>query len=308
MGNQSNRRGNDFFARIKTNYGYHTLSFLKKFSQINVQLRVKYNQRILLLRCRREKVLPKHLQLHARNLVLFDNNNITRTHLSAINKFKFTVLNLEIRDICITIHRLEKDFQFLQQKIKQKLPAHIYKQFFLYESNKAQKIFSAQKNICKSKFVNLIKEKNNFLTNDNAFCHDPVESWFTNLTDTQFPPAVANTLSLGKNFGIPFRHKTIPTKHIIADFESNIHKINEGDRNEARLKLVNCINTYSHQIRNPTNNFQKQIIHNSQLTKTFLKNNPNILITKADKSNTTVAIEKNKYIDDVQLMLSDKNR
>ena len=117
MGNQSNRRGNDFFARIKTNYGYHTLSFLKKFSQINVQLRVKYNQRILLLRCRREKVLPKHLQLHARNLVLFDNNNITRTHLSAINKFKFTVLNLEIRDICITIHRLEKDFQFLQQKL-----------------------------------------------------------------------------------------------------------------------------------------------------------------------------------------------
>ena len=123
-----------------------------------MQLRVKYNQSILLLRCRREKILPKHLQPHARNLVSFDNNNVTRIHTSAINKFKFTVHNLEIRDICITIHRLEKYFQFTQQKIKQMLPTHIYKQFFLYESNKAQNIFLPLKNICKSKFENLIKE------------------------------------------------------------------------------------------------------------------------------------------------------
>ena len=51
-------------------------------------------------------------------------------HTSAINKFKFTILNLEIRDISITIQRQEKDSQFTQQKIKQMLPTQIYQQFF----------------------------------------------------------------------------------------------------------------------------------------------------------------------------------
>ena len=55
-----------------------------------------------------------------------NNNNVTRMHTSAINKFKFTILNWKIRDIFITIHRLKKDFQFTQWKIKQTLPAHIY--------------------------------------------------------------------------------------------------------------------------------------------------------------------------------------
>ena len=32
-----------------------------------------------------------------------------------------------------------------------------------------------------------------------------------------------------------------------------------------------------------------------------------MLITKEDKRNTTVAIDKNKYIIEVQLMLADKN-
>ena len=52
--------------------------------------------------------------------------------------------------------------------------------------------------------------------------------------------------------------------------------------------------------------FQKQVIENSKLTKHFLKNNPHILITKADKGNTTVAMDTNKYILQATLMLSDK--
>ena len=37
----------------------------------------------------------------------------------------------------------------------------------------------------------------------------------------------------------------------------------------------------------------------------FLKNNPNILITKADKGNTTVALDKTKYVNEIKTMLSD---
>jgi len=43
------------------------------------------------------------------------------------------------------------------------------------------------------------------------------------------------------------------------------------------------------------------------LTIRFCKNNPNILFTKADKGNVTVAINKEEYMNKMELMLQDKN-
>ena len=40
-------------------------------------------------------------------------------------------------------------------------------------------------------------------------------------------------------------------------------------------------------------------------THILLKDNPNILITKADKGNTTVALDKTKYVNEIKTMLSD---
>ena len=71
-----------------------------------------------------------------------------------------------------------------------------------------------------------------------------MDSWFTNLTDIHIPTEVVKTVSLGKNFAIPFSLKNILKKQMISDFESNIHKINEKDRNDARLKFVICIKNF----------------------------------------------------------------
>ena len=54
------------------------------------------------------------------------------------------------------------------------------------------------------------------------------------------------------------------------------------------------------------NTLQKQVIELSKSTNTFLKNNPHILITKADKSNIIVAMDRNKYISEATLIFSDK--
>ena len=132
------------------------------------------------------------------------------------------------------------------------------------------------------------------------------DSWFINSSDTQIPSVVAKILGLGKNFGTPFPLSEIPMKHLIADFESNIHKIQENDRTAARLKFVICVKSFSNQKQTSLNSFKKRVIKNSKCTKTFLKNNPHILITNADKGNTTVAMDKNKYIQEATLMLSDK--
>ena len=128
----------------------------------------------------------------------------------------------------------------------------------MQNSKAVQKIFSVKihKSSCKSKFQRVIEKGSTFLKTDNVDPRDNLtDSWFINLSETQIPITVAKTLSLGKNFGIPFSLSKLPTKHLIADFESNIHIIQEYDRIEARLKFVNCLKNFSNQKQNSTNFF-----------------------------------------------------
>ena len=104
-------------------------------------------------------------------------------------------------------------------KFKQILTHDIYRQFSFFESKKIDRIFLSQKSSCKSKFQRLIGMSRTFSGTDNADSHDNLtDSWFINLSVTQIPTTVAKTLSLGKNFGIPFPLSKLPTKHLIADF------------------------------------------------------------------------------------------
>ena len=48
-------------------------------------------------------------------------------------------------------------------------------------------------------------------------------------------------------------------------------------------------------------------VENSKFTNNFHKNIPHILITKADKGNTDIAVDRNKCILQTTLMLSEKN-
>ena len=167
--------------------------------------------------------------------------------------------------------------------------------FFRIQNNRSY--FLSHKSSCKSKFQRLIEMGSTFSKTDNIDPHDNLtDSWFINISDTRISVTVAKTLSLGENFGILISLSKLPTKHLIVDFESNIYKIQEYNRIEARLKFVNCLKNFSNQKQNSLNFFQKQVIENSKCTTTFLKNNPHILITKSDKGNTTVAMDKNKYI------------
>ena len=175
---------------------YYTRSIKSKWPELvaKYQLTIKFNQRILLLRCRKQKILPQHLLPVPSNFISFNNTNIARLHSSAFNKFQFSILNLEIKDICITIHRLQNDVRFNEQKILTTLPEIIYKQFFFFESQKILRISLSHRNSCKSKFERLIQAQTS-LNNDDIGRHCClIDSWFTNLTDTHIPSAVAKTI------------------------------------------------------------------------------------------------------------------
>ena len=115
MGNHRKRQSKNFFKKIRNDFGQNVLSHMKNFSYTTVQLATKFNQRILLLHCRTEKILPQDLQSTATNSVSFDNDNVTRMNLPAKKRFLFSTHNLEIKDIRISIHRLKNDIRLRVQ-------------------------------------------------------------------------------------------------------------------------------------------------------------------------------------------------
>ena len=139
MGNESKLRGNSFFTKIKYKYGEHAASDMKKYSNSKILLTTKFNQRILLFRCRKEKIIPKNLRFNVFSSILFDNSNVASKHTAVIKKLQLSALNLEIKDICITIHRLQRTLKSTAKMITVLTRKNVQKNYFRLNCKKQTK-------------------------------------------------------------------------------------------------------------------------------------------------------------------------
>jgi len=122
------------------------------------------------------------------------------------------------------------------------------------------------------------------------------EKWFINTTNCHIPNEVVGLLQLGEGFCIPPDNKS----NLIAEYIKHIE--NGFLRVERRLS---CVNTMRSQFINFLKPIHKLDHHMSDTdleitsavcyTKKFVKNNLNILFTRADKGNTVVALNRNEY-------------
>ncbi|EFN63478.1 hypothetical protein EAG_07003, partial [Camponotus floridanus] len=120
------------------------------------------------------------------------------------------------------------------------------------------------------------------------------------------PEDVVGFLQLGDNFSLPIKNKKSVILEFIKNFEYSLNKLPLNKRSEFRNKsmsLLNAISSYSYQ-NNAINNCLLEL---HQKTKNFLTENPNIIVTRADKGNTTVALNRDDYIKNVEKLLEDKD-
>jgi len=71
-------------------------------------------------------------------------------------------------------------------------------------------------------------------------------------------------------------------------------------------RTISGINKLYNNVK-PMNHIDALLENWLQVTKKFTKSHPNILFTRADKGNTTVALNKNKYCSQMETMLHDKD-
>jgi len=134
-------------------------------------------------------------------------------------------------------------------------------------------------------------------------------NYILHITNVDIPHNVNNFLSLGHNFNMNDFKKSNDIKNIIIDLEYALKVSNpQPDIYRLRNKINNIITNYinSSKQNSQLNPLEKQIIKDAKDTRIFLKNNPDFIITKADKCNTTVIMTKQQYKDKMDEHLNNR--
>ncbi|KYN50575.1 hypothetical protein ALC57_07770, partial [Trachymyrmex cornetzi] len=99
-------------------------------------------------------------------------------------------------------------------------------------------------------------------------------------------------LQLGGNFSLPTCCSNKLIFELIKNVEFNIKKLQTSVHNSVRNNSIAIINSLI-SLKPKKNFIIKKLQKATRLTKQFLKDNSNIIFTKADKGNLTVALDKN---------------
>ncbi|XP_071653548.1 uncharacterized protein [Temnothorax longispinosus] len=135
------------------------------------------------------------------------------------------------------------------------------------------------------------------------------KKWIINLSNKQIPDRVLKFLSLGDRFALPVDRKDKNDRvnsvvDIIKNFESNIHLIAEDIVEEARDRISNSLFRFLRKDKH-TNYIDRFLLQEFKFCRSFLRDNDDVLVTKADKGQVTVVMERNTYINRMTDLLSD---
>lgn len=139
--------------------------------------------------------------------------------------------------------------------------------------------------------------QNPFLIND---------KWFINLSTTTIPIHIQSLLQLGDNFSLPFSNINKLTTEFIKNIENNLYKLPVEKIPVIRDRSTSHINRLP-SISIPNDFINTNLVNLSKQTNKFLRDNPNIILTRADKGNITVAMDRDSYNRDMESLLDDKN-
>ncbi|XP_074025984.1 uncharacterized protein [Leptinotarsa decemlineata] len=277
-----------FFEEIEHNYGFQISRAMKEWNNTNKKLASYRNRRIFLLQCRKNNVVPSHIENNTKNLnILFNSTNGKNSY--DIHNFndnlKKKILNLEIKITHNDLKNLENISNKQTKFVTESIPINIWLEFEKRQTIKYNKIFNdiKKKNIDK---LNILKmnSKSDIKTKEN---------WIKNLSDIIIPEDIKHFLALGFNFSLPPTTTEVNIPNLLSDIENLITGFCDSKKNLFRAKITNIV----------TNFFQKPHDNKNYLnflfekTKTFLKNHPELILTRSDKGNVTVIMKKSDYIE-----------
>ncbi|XP_044754976.1 uncharacterized protein LOC123313930 [Coccinella septempunctata] len=132
--------------------------------------------------------------------------------------------------------------------------------------------------------------------------------WIYNTTNVTLPEEVGAILAMGPKFITPFNPDKVRFFSLLKDVECIIgERIPEVDREENRALCTNAITNFMN--KSSFGRYERpidgEIRRKLKSTKIFLKNNPEIMVTRADKGNRTVLLMNPEYLDKMIKLVQD---
>jgi len=154
--------------------------------------------------------------------------------------------------------------------------------------------------------INIDIDPKKFNIDEMSLLKHTKNKWFINLSNTTIPQEVSTLLQFGERFCLPLSNKKLAIHEFIKDIECNMtaHKIH----NQVLIRNT-AIPQFHKFLKNtpPKNIINENLLHLQHITQQFCRDNPNIIFTKADKGNITVALDKGHYISEIKDLLKDTN-
>lgn len=131
---------------------------------------------------------------------------------------------------------------------------------------------------------------------------------FKNFTQLQIPESVAITLAFGPKFSLPVYYKEKDFTNLReAAFALNEKFGKPRDQSEVKEIILNHVKNYSdQQFEQHASEIRDYFTAAIGETLAFIKNNPDIIVTQADKANAAILMDRDTYIAKTEKLLSDK--
>jgi len=152
--------------------------------------------------------------------------------------------------------------------------------------------------------INITLNPSSCKVNNDSSLDNTNEKWFINLSSKSIPTEVSNLLQLGEGFCLPTKNKKNSVIEFIKDFESNVPRVNNTEKVRLRNTVVSQLNKFVDN-KSFKNEIQAKLNRLCKSTIDFCNNNQDILFTKADKGNVTVALDRSQYNEKVNNLLKD---
>ena len=131
---------------------------------------------------------------------------------------------------------------------------------------------------------------------NNTQCNELVnlqDRWNVNLSDVTLPKYAIYVLKLGEKFNFNDKVDNKIILEMVKNLELYLNKHTDFKQsNKIRSHFLSIISKFQNRVLSNNSTFEKQLKIDIKLTKTFMKNNKDLFITKADKGNATVIIKK----------------
>lgn len=290
------RRKESYFATITEYYGYSTTKLLKMWMSIKKKICNSSQQLIFLLRCRKFDVLPPHI-VNIRFYIRFHSNKVNRKFSNFRKRSQLMILNLEIRDINYNLKYLRTKIRTIEERICSSLPEELTLDFFDCNNYKFNKYNHEIKNKLIKKFNDLLRERN---IEYNSFFNIDKSKWLVNVSKKQIPDTVISILSLGDKFSLPINQsekndRMCSILETIKNFELNCYKIPKEKIDITRGALADSLEEFLNK-KNHVNYIDRYILDGFEKCNRFLRDNSDVFVTKADKGQITVVMDRNDYI------------